>query len=77
MNPGGFQPVLAFDTEDVEFARGFEAGRIWTLLEDDPSSVVGLPFHAANVEMVMRMVDALHLSLCAEFTKDEAWMVLR
>lgn len=71
-----FKPVLAFDTDEPGFARGFEAGRIWTLLQEDPDAVVGQPFHAANAEMVLRMVEALDLPLRAEFTDDETWMVL-
>lgn len=30
----GFEPLLAFDTDDPQFARGFEAGRLWATLND-------------------------------------------
>lgn len=74
----GFDPLLAFDSDDPQFARGFECGRIWTLLTTEGAEVLGgQPFHATNVEMVLRMVEAAGAELTAEFTDDDAWMVLR
>jgi hypothetical protein len=49
--------VLPFDTDCAEFARGFEAGRIWQALRSDPGPLEEL-IHAANTEMVMRMAEA-------------------
>lgn len=68
--------ALAFDTDDPQFARGFEAGRIWTLMQQDPAALIGQPIHATNVEMVVRMMEALDLGYRAEFTADATWMVL-
>lgn len=68
--------ILGFDSDDEEFVRGFEAGRIWTLMEESPEKLPGLIFHATNVEMIMRMLEAKELKLKAEFTSDETWMSL-
>lgn len=56
--------VLAFDTNDPEFTRGFEAGQIWERLERDgyTSQLVS----AGNAEMVMRMADHYGLKFTAE-----------
>jgi hypothetical protein len=68
--------VLPFDTDDEEFVRGFEAGRIWTLMEENPDKLPGLIFHATNAEMILRMVEAKGLNLKAHFTDDQMWMRL-
>jgi type IV secretory pathway ATPase VirB11/archaellum biosynthesis ATPase len=66
--------VLPFDTDDPEFARGFEAGRVWELMSD------GMPFeavvHGANAEMYMRMAESLNLEITAEHM-DDTWMMLK
>lgn len=69
-----FSLVLMFDTDDESFVRGFEAGRIWTLMEENPDKLTGLIFHAINAEMVMRMLESKGLALKAKFTDDERWM---
>lgn len=69
-----FEMVLPFDTDDESFVRGFEAGRIWTLMEENPDKLTGLIFHSVNVEMVMRMLEKKGLPLTAKFTDDERWM---
>ena len=65
---------LPFDTDSEDFVRGFEAGRIWTLMEENPTKLTGLIFHAVNAEMVMRMIEKKGLPLKAKFTDDERWM---
>lgn len=69
-----FNLILPFDTDSEEFVRGFEAGRIWTLMDENPDKLLGLIFHAANAEMIMRMVEAKAMPLKAHFTDDHAWM---
>lgn len=69
-----FSIALVFDTDDEAFIRGFEAGRIWTLMEENPDKLTGLIFHAINAEMVMRMLESKGLELKAKFTDDERWM---
>jgi len=72
--PLPFELVLPFDSDEEEFVRGFEAGRIWTLMEENPDKLTGLIFHAINAEMVMRMIEKKGLKLKAKFTSDERWM---
>lgn len=69
-----FNLILPFDTDGEEFVRGFEAGRIWTLMDENPDKLLGLIFHAANAEMIMRMVETKGMSLKAQFTDDQMWM---
>jgi hypothetical protein len=69
-----WEAVLAFDTDNEDFVRGFEAGRIWVLMEENPDKLPGLIFHSVNAEMVMRMLEAKGLKLRAKFTDDETWM---
>lgn len=54
----GHACLLAFDTEHPEFARGFEAGRIWATLRACPDEVVQEYVHANNIEMAMRLAEA-------------------
>jgi hypothetical protein len=70
----GFTIVLPFDTDDEAFVRGFECGRIWTLMDENPYALTGLIFHAVNAEMVMRMLEKKGLDYTVEFTDDEVWM---
>jgi hypothetical protein len=69
-----FVMVLPFDTDDEDFARGFECGRIWTLMEENPYALTGTIFHAVNAEMIMRMLEKKGLKYTVEFTDDATWM---
>lgn len=69
-----FELILAFDSDSEEFVRGFEAGRIWVLMEENPDKLTGLIFHSVNAEMVLRMIEAKGLDITVEFTDDETWM---
>lgn len=71
-----FMMVLPFDTDSEDFVRGFEAGRIWALMTENPDMLPGLIFHATNAEMVIRMIEAKGLPLKAQFTDDQMWMRL-
>ena len=66
--------ILPFDTDNDEFVRGFEAGRIWVLMEENPMKLTGMIFHAVNSEMVMRMLESKGLDLKVKFTDDQRWM---
>lgn len=68
---------LPFDTDSPDFVRGFEAGRIYERMKDDPDELDGQMFHATNAEMVIRMIETTGASLKAEFTGDDVWMVLK
>lgn len=74
--PPNFALLLPFDTDDPEFARGFEAGRIWSFVqtidfdEEDPGS---LTIHSTNTEMVMRIAEASGYStFCVVL--DDTWI---
>lgn len=71
-----FERKLAFDTSHEEFVRGFEAGRIWVLMEENPEKLRGMLIHASNAEMVLRMMEYKGIPLTAYFMKDEMWMRL-
>lgn len=72
--------ILEFPTDEMQFALGFEAGRIWELLKLFDFGVLrDQPIHAANAEVIMRMLDALDLIgvITTEFSDDEHWLFLR
>jgi hypothetical protein len=70
--PHGHSLLLAFDTSDPEFGRGFEAGRLWQLLQSDAEELVEY-LHASNAEMAMRMAEATGRNFQAE-ELDATWM---
>lgn len=49
--------ILAFDTDDRQFALGFEAGRLWQMLNTDEEPLEAI-LHGANAEMLLRMAEA-------------------
>lgn len=57
--------LLPFDTDAPEFARGFEAGRLWALLNHEEGEVEAI-LHASNAEMLMRMGEALERVVVGE-----------
>lgn len=74
LGPAGYspKPILAFDTDDPEFTRGFEAGRLWEQVKADAA-----PFeqtiHASNAEMAMRICEAQERDFRADIL-DEHWV---
>lgn len=72
----GHRCVLPFDTDEAEFARGFEAGRVWALLCTNPDAEVEEIVHASNAEMFLRMAERAKRSVTAEEQGDD-WMVVR
>lgn len=59
-----WQPVIAFDSDDPEFTRGFEAGVLWQAAESArlyPERLASgsdeMTIHAANAEMAMRILE--------------------
>ena len=69
--------LLEFDA-DGDFVRGFEAGRLWTQLQDPEQheALIGQPLHATNAEMILRMGEALDLVIAAE-PQDDTWITIR
>jgi hypothetical protein len=49
--------LLIFDSEDLEFSRGFACGEIWACLTDDVECVKAI-ITSDCTEMVMRMAEA-------------------
>jgi hypothetical protein len=68
--------LLPFDTDDPQFARGFEAGRIWALLDADPDRAIDELVHGANGEMLLRMSEATGRAVRWEQLGDE-WFQVR
>lgn len=71
-----WKPALSFDTDEPEFVRGFEAGRLWTLLQGQPAEVVEENVHVSNVEMVMRISDVLRRRAVSQEIGD-GWLLVR
>jgi hypothetical protein len=70
---GSYGLVLPFDTDDSEFCRGVEAGRLWEQLKfNEP---VQQTIHATNSEMAMRMCESLEREFSAEIL-DDTWVEL-
>jgi hypothetical protein len=51
------KPLLSYDSDELEFARGFEAGRLWALLDGSRETEITQYVRVTNVEMVMRMAE--------------------
>jgi hypothetical protein len=66
--------AVAFDTDDPEFARGVEIGRLWEQLRGDAGRVTET-IHIANAEMVLRLADARGWAVVSE-EHDETWMTV-
>jgi|HubBroStandDraft_2_1064218.scaffolds.fasta_scaffold54488_3 hypothetical protein len=66
--------VLAFDTDDFEFTRGFALGQLWERLERHPEGIAATVL-AASAEMVMRIAEAKGLPFTAEPAGDSGeWL---
>jgi hypothetical protein len=68
-----FGLVLPFDTDDSEFARGFEAGRAWHALSESAGPIPSMVVHGTNAEMLMRMAEAQGRSVRSR-DLDETWI---
>lgn len=66
---------VAFDTDEPEFARGVEIGRLWECLHACPDGDVAHQIHITNAEMVLRIGDALSRSVDST-EQDETWMLV-
>lgn len=77
MTHDGWEPVLKFVEEGREFALGFEAGRIWTLLRSG-EEVKGAMVHVDNALMFLRMADSLGLAVRSQDINDESspWILI-
>lgn len=73
---GEFGCILAFDTDDPQFARGFEAGRLWTCLQQSPDREIEQLVHASNAEMAIRMAEALGRSVRSHEDDAGSWLTV-
>lgn len=71
MNDQNYSLALAFDTDDSEFCRGVEAGRLWEQLKTGEE--VSQTIHATNAEMAIRMCESLEREFSAE-PLDDTWI---
>ncbi len=75
MEPESHGLALAFDTDDPEFARGVEVGRLWERLRSEPGSVIEM-VHVSNAERGLRVAEALSRPV-ASYEHDGTWMTVR
>ncbi len=74
----GYECVLAFDSDDMEFTRGFEAGRVYESLKDRKHSDIEFQVHTTNQEMMERIAKATGYIIDALETDEEwTWVTLR
>lgn len=72
MESASYTCALPFDTDDSEFVRGVEVGRLWEQLRSDEPVVQEV--HASNAEMLLRMAEATGRSLHAD-ELDDRWLL--
>lgn len=67
--------VLAFDTDNPEFARGVEIGRLWERMNstEEPFEAT---VHISNTEMILRMADAQGGRIVVSEEIDDIWMTI-
>jgi hypothetical protein len=68
--------AVRFDTDDPEFVRGFEAGRLAGRLEHQLDGPVEQYAHATNSEMVMRLGEAAGRRVWSR-DAGEGWLLVR
>ena len=65
--------LLPFDSDDPQFARGFELGHLWALLRELRDETVTELVHASNTEMLIRIAEATGREFAAKIL-DETWL---
>jgi hypothetical protein len=65
--------LLPFDTDNEDFTRGFEAGHVWTRLRDSGFEQTTFTVHAENAEMMLRIAEALGVTVQSEELGD-GWL---
>src|SRR5262245_13292423 len=68
----GWEMVLAFDTDDPEFARGVEVGRLYAALQPRTLEAHRGHFHASNGEMIRRVAAATGYGFAVDYS-DPIW----
>lgn len=73
----GYQLVLAFDSDDPEFTRGFEAGRVYEALKPHTASQHEFQVHDTNLMMMERIAQATGYAMAVVNEPCEGWAVVR
>jgi hypothetical protein len=74
--PSRTRVAVLFDTDDPEFVRGFEAGRLAARLEHQLDGPIEQYAHATNAEMVMRLGEAAGRRVWSR-DAGEGWLLVR
>lgn len=69
MSEESYELLLPFDTDDPEFVRGFEAGKVWASLNAHERTEFTI--HATNLEMALRIGEALGMSVVSEDVSED------
>jgi hypothetical protein len=69
----GLALVLEFDTNDPEFARGFEVGLLHGILVGQPETWAGM-YHVSNQDMIRRLAEHHEYELRLVPTSDPTWV---
>lgn len=67
--------ALSFDTDNSEFVRGVEIGRLWEIIKNTPESFEQT-VHLVNAEMVLRIAEAQDRIVESE-ELDDTWMIVK
>lgn len=68
----GYELALAFDTDDPEFVRGVEAGKLYECVRTTDGSVEQV-IHATNAEMALRIAESCGRRVRCELV-DGVWL---
>jgi hypothetical protein len=63
--------LLSLDGQTTSYVQGFEAGRLWEQLKN--TEPFEQTIHAANMELVMRMMEKTGRNIAVEDTTDDTW----
>lgn len=72
----GWALALPFDTDNSEFVRGVEVGRVWEILKNTPEEFEQT-VHVSNAEMMIRMAEAKERTVRSTLHMDDIWMTVR
>lgn len=67
--------LFPFDTDDPQFIRGVEVGRLWEIMKATPEAFEET-VHLTNAEMVLRIAEAQNRVVVSE-EHDEIWMTVK
>lgn len=74
--------IVAFDTDEPEFARGWQMGMLYMLLYSGVAEIE-VPLYITNAEMVIRIAEALGYNFEARYedpaldADDHDWMIVK